>query len=139
MATISRALAQQVRERAGHRCEYCQTSEWLSGQRHEIDHIFPRSLGGATHLDNLCLACATCNGFKSDRTHVPAPDSGEPVPLYNPRTDKWDEHFAWDAEGTRLEGLTLCGRVTVALLRMNSPLIVSARAVWVAVRRHPPK
>lgn len=139
MASTPKTLAQQVRDRAGHRCEYCRTSEWPSGQRHEIDHISPRSLGGATHLDNLCLACATCNGFKRDQTHVLDPDSGEPIPLYNPRVDKWGEHFAWDPEGTRLEGLTPCGRGTVALLRMNSPLILSARAVWVAVRRHPPE
>ena len=138
MATISRLLAKQIRERSGHRCEYCRTSEWLSGQRHEIDHIFPRALGGESRLDNLCLACATCNGFKADRTHGIDPDTVEPVLLFNPRTQRWNDHFAWDSERIRVLGVTPCGRATVTLLKMNFPLILSARGVWVAVQRHPP-
>lgn len=35
---ISRALREQVKRRADFRCEYCQTSEWLSGAEGEIDH-----------------------------------------------------------------------------------------------------
>jgi len=138
MATVSRALANEVRERARHRCEYCRTSEWLSGQRHDIDHIFPRSLGGQSTSENLCLACATCNGFKADRSHAPDPESGEPTPLFNPRSQRWSEHFAWDEEGVRVVGRTPCGRATVSALKMNLPLILSARAIWVGARRHPP-
>ena len=138
MATISRLLAKEVRERAGHRCEYCRTSEWLSGQRHDIDHIFPRALGGESLLGNLCLACATCNGFKADRTHGLDPDTNESTLLFNPRTQQWRDHFTWDDEGVLILGLTACGRTTVALLKMNLPLILSARCVWVAVQRHPP-
>jgi hypothetical protein len=35
---ISRAWWEQVKQRADFRCEYCQTSEWLSGVEGEIDH-----------------------------------------------------------------------------------------------------
>ena len=139
MAMISRPLAKQVRERAQHRCEYCRTSEWLCGQRHEIDHIHPRSQGGEATLENLCLACATCNGFKADRTHEADPETGESISLFNPRSQKWRDHFAWDDGGVHIMGLSPCGRATVALLKMNLPLILSARAVWVGVHRHPPR
>lgn len=138
MATLSRSLASQVRERARHRCEYCRTSEWLSGQRHEIDHIFPRAAGGEGTFENLCLACATCNGFKTDRTHASDPETGESVRLFNPRTQTWRNHFSWDAEGIQIIGLTPCGRATIDALKMNLPLILSARAIWVGVHRHPP-
>lgn len=139
MATIPRSLAREVRERAHNRCEYCRTSEWLSGQRHDIDHIFPRSLGGESTSDNLCLACATCNGFKADRTGAFDLETGESIPFFNPRTQRWRDHFDWDEEGIRVVGLTPCGRATASALQMNLPLILSVRAMWVGVRRHPPQ
>ncbi len=79
MATtrISVPLRELVRQRAGHRCEYCQVSEWLSGQRCHIDHIIPLVEGGETSADNLCLACAACNGSKLDRTEAVDSQSGE--------------------------------------------------------------
>ena len=39
------------------------------------------------------------------------------MPLFNPRTDKWDEHFGWD--GYHITGLTLLGRETVEALLLN--------------------
>jgi len=56
---IPRPLAREVRERAGGLCEYC----WLLQDSQEatfhVDHIVPRSRGGATTLDNLALACVS--------------------------------------------------------------------------------
>lgn len=135
---IPRHLRKLVRERANHRCEYCQTSEWLSGQRCQIDHIIPRIRDGATTPGNLCLACAACNGSKLDRTDVTDPESGEIVALFNPRQQPWHDHFAWSDDGTHVIGLTPCGRATVSALRLNRPLALAARAVWVSVNRHPP-
>lgn len=39
--SIPKAVREQVKQRAGFRCEYCQTSEWLHGIEGEIDHIIP--------------------------------------------------------------------------------------------------
>jgi hypothetical protein len=141
MATtkVPKRLAKLVRERAHHRCEYCQTSEWLSGQRCQIDHIIPRAHGGATEPDNLCLACVACNGYKLDRLDAADPESGETAVLFNPRTQRWYDHFAWSDDGTRIIGLTPCGRATVSALKLNRPLAVAARAVWVSIHRHPPE
>ena len=42
---------------------------------------------------------------------------GQLVPLFHPRLQKWDEHFA--VEGDRIVGLTPIGCGTVELLNMN--------------------
>ena len=38
--------------------------------------------------------------------------------LFHPRTDIWEEHFAWD--GALLIGRISIGRVTVQVLAMNA-------------------
>lgn len=135
----SRKLVQLVRQRARFRCEYCLSSEIISGQACQVDHIIPRVLGGATSADNMCLACAACNGAKLDRVNGVDPLTGLTVPLFNPRTQVWREHFRWSIDATKIEGLTPCGRATIEVLKLNRPLLVSARSLWVSFHRHPPK
>ena len=135
---IPKKLAEFVRQRANSHCEYCQTSEWLSGQRCQVDHIKPRVLGGETDNDNLCLACAACNGYKLDRIEAIDPLYDGVTPLFNPRQQIWSKHFVWDEEGTRVVGLTATGRATISALRLNRPLAISARSLWVSVDCHPP-
>lgn len=141
MATsyIPDALRDQVRRRANYRCEYCQTPEWLIGAEHEVDHIMPRSQGGATDADNLCSACSPCNGNK--RTNVSGIDlqTGERVALFHPRQQRWQDHFMWSPDGTQIVGLTPYGRATIEVLKLNHPLILVARSVWVSTGLHPPK
>jgi len=66
MAYIPKVLRQQVIERARGLCEYCQTSQLIVIAL-QIDHILPIALAGQTTLDNLCLACEFCNGYKNDQ------------------------------------------------------------------------
>ena len=46
--------------------------EWICGYCHggatTMDHIMPRSRGGATALHNLIACCASCNNSKKDKT-----------------------------------------------------------------------
>ena len=103
-----------------------------------VDHILPLSLGGATELENLCLACFHCNSYKSTfRTAVDMVTQLE-SPLFNPRLDNWFDHFQWVAAGLELIGLTPMGRATIARLRMNRPDIVTARRAWIQAGIHPP-
>ena len=135
----SEALRSVVRERAKGRCEYCLTSEALSGIRCQTDHILPRSRGGTTTADNLCLACAACNGHKHARTHAVDPESGAETALFDPRQQRWNDHFAWSLDGTEIIGRTPTGRATVAALKLNEVLIVGARSLWVGLGAHPPQ
>jgi hypothetical protein len=61
------------------------------------------------------------------------------VSLFNPRQQRWRDHFAWNEDSTTIIGLTACGRATVVALRLNHPLIVAARSIWASVDQHPPK
>jgi hypothetical protein len=139
MTRIPQALRQRVRDRAQGRCEYCQSSERLTGLSCEIDHILPRVLGGLTTDDNLCLACAACNGYKGAITHTVDPESDEEVALFDPRRQNWREHFAWSEDGTLVVGLTACGRATVVTMKLNQALTIAARSIWASVGQHPPK
>jgi 5-methylcytosine-specific restriction endonuclease McrA len=51
-----------VLRRDGHRCAYCQ------GQAATVDHVVPRSRGGADAWENLVACCLRCNGIKGNRT-----------------------------------------------------------------------
>lgn len=136
---VTRAVRRRVAEAAGYRCGYCLTSQEIVGPLLEIDHLLPESLGGSSEEANLWLACPHCNGAKAARIDAIDPKTGETVPLFNPRTDKWLEHFIWADEGAFIEGITQVGRATVEALKMNHPDIVAARRMWIDVGWHPPE
>lgn len=137
MARIPDKLRQQVIERARGRCEYCQTQQIIVVSM-EIDHIIPESANGETILDNLCLACIGCNGFKLNFQTGIDPDTEQEILLFNPRTQHWNEHFRWDDDGLRVIGLTATGRATIARLRMNRDGVVNSRQRWAESGWHPP-
>jgi hypothetical protein len=137
VAYIAPSLRQEVIERAHGRCEYCLTAQAIVVEM-EIDHVVPESAGGPTVTDNLCLTCVGCNGFKLAFQTGPDPETGEHTALFNPRVDQWEDHFAWNEDGTRVLGLTPVGRATVARLQMNRQRMVEARRLWVQAGWHPP-
>jgi hypothetical protein len=61
------------------------------------------------------------------------------VPLFNPRTQNWFEHFRWSEDGLRIIGLTPSGRATVGALHLSDdPNALTVRSYWVRVGWHPP-
>jgi hypothetical protein len=104
----------------------------------EIDHIVPEAHGGTSDEENLWLACPMCNSHKADRQEAVDPESQGTVPLFNPRAERWDEHFEWVEAGAIIRGKTPKGRATVTALQMNHPDIVAARRLWVIAGWHPP-
>lgn len=135
---ITESLRKQIIDTDKSRCCYCLTSEANSGIPMTYDHVQPVSLGGDTNFENLCLACRSCNEFKSNLTESIDPLSGETISLFNPRKQKWSEHFVWSVDGTKVEGITAVGRATITRLRMNNPVIIVARKRWVMSGWHPP-
>jgi hypothetical protein len=135
---VPKALRARVAEQAGQRCGYCLSSETITGIALEIDHLLPEALGGETTEDNLWLACSACNDAKGDRVTARDPLTGEWATLFNPRTQRWHDHFTWTDGGARIEGLTPTGRATVLALQLNRALLVGARRAWVLAGWHPP-
>ena len=76
------------------------------------------------------MACAWCNLAKSKKTRSVDPLTGNVVKLFNPRKNRWDDHFRWSSDHATLEGLTPTGRATVAALNMNDPFLHEARQLW---------
>ncbi len=135
---IPSELRERIARQALYRCGYCLTQEAVVGTAMEVEHIFPFSLGGPTVEDNLWLACSFCNLHKGTRTFAEDPTSGQVSLLFNPRFQVWEDHFAWEDRGTRIAGRTPVGRASIRTLKLNRPLLVEARQLWVAAGWHPP-
>ncbi len=131
------ALRRLVRRCAGERCEYCrlhQSDEPFL--RFHIEHVIARQHGGRDEPANLALACHHCNFHKGPNLSGIDPLTGEIVPLFHPRRQKWKRHFRW--EGARVVGRTRSGRATVAVLNMNSPERTAPREALTVLGLHPP-
>jgi hypothetical protein len=87
--------------------------------------------------ENLWLSCWNCNTRKGSRTQARDPATGRVVPLFNPRTQKWDRHFQWTQDRLRILGKTATGRATVDALDLNNELIVAVRALWIQMGAFP--
>ena len=122
---IPTALRQIVQERAGGRCEYCLYPQDVSFLAFEVEHIVAEKHGGATTADNLALACPYCNRFKGTDLGSIDPETGQLTSFFNPRTQRWVDHFRLD--GALIVPLPPEGRVTVAILQLNNPHRIVAR------------
>lgn len=112
------AVRRLVEERANQYCEYCQLPAGVAFFPHEVDHVIAEKHGGLTDADNLAFTCWRCNRHKGSDLGSFDPQTGAFSFLFNPRTQQWAEHFAF--EGIALTGLTPEGRTTVKLLQLNS-------------------
>ena len=122
---ISPELRSAVRERARYCCEYCLVPELGAFFPHEPDHIIAAQHGGQPVFENFALACIQCNRFKGPNIASVDPETKRIVPLFNPRTDQWFEHFRV-ARG-RIVPLTPVARATAALLNFGDPEREEAR------------
>ncbi|MCB1235662.1 MAG: HNH endonuclease [Verrucomicrobiae bacterium] len=115
----------EVRKRARGRCEYCGFPESEAAISFEVEHVIPRKHEGETTAENLALACFFCNRYKGPNLAGVDPSSGEIVPLFNPRTDRWAGHFEWN--GPIIVSATPVGRATISVLRMNLSNAIDVR------------
>jgi hypothetical protein len=123
-----------VRQRAERRCEYCHFHEEdLPLWPFHLDHVIAEQHSGNDDPSNLAWACQRCNLCKGTNLSAVDPDSSAIVRLFNPRTDKWEEHFT--LSGNYIMGVTPAGRATVWLLQMNSPERGELRAELIALGR----
>lgn len=134
---VSNELRAQVEQRARGCCEYCRSQARFATQSFSVEHVVPRNRGGATAESNLALSCQGCNNHKYNKTDGADPATTAMVPLYNPRTQRWADHFAWNHDASRIVGLTPTGRATVETLRLNREGLVNLRRVLFAAGEHP--
>jgi hypothetical protein len=120
--TVSLALRNEVRRRAGFACEYCGASEMAAGAELTVDHFCPTSKGGADTLDNLVYCCPRCNAYKLDYW----PESASAPSLWNPRTEPSTRHWTETEDGV-LHPLTVTGAWTIQRLRLNRPALIARR------------
>ncbi|GAB1539054.1 HNH endonuclease signature motif containing protein [Scytonema sp. NUACC21] len=117
MTYVPAHLRQLVIERAKRRCEYCLFPQSAALLTFEMEHIIAEKHRGKTEAENLALACPYCNRAKGSDLASIDPDTGTLTPFFNPRTQKWSEHF--QLEGATIVPLTAEGRVTVEILQLN--------------------
>lgn len=128
MSVVPDGVRRQIVQRAGERCEYCHLPTRGQAATFPVDHVVARNSGGLTQLDNLALACPSCNGHKWKHDEGVDGQSGEVARLFHPRRDHWPDHFAWSAEVlVRLDGRTPIGRATIDRLQINAPNLIATR------------
>ena len=131
MSTVPPKLRLAVVQRAGGYCEYCRLPSAGQGATFPLDHVVPETKGGQTALNNLALACPNCNAHKAAHAEAVDPLTGARLPLFNPRSDRWHDHFQGSShDPVLLEGKTPCGRATLERLQMNAPQMVHARRLY---------
>jgi 5-methylcytosine-specific restriction endonuclease McrA len=143
-----------VQLRARNACEYCLMP--TTGQFH-IDHIIPssrwenyvsgrtpeipteESRRGPDHLDNFAWACPFCNVVKGQEV---ARRVGQRAHrLFDPRRDRWEEHFVFLHTYLFIIGVSNIGEATEHILRLNDARThgpLGTRHDAILVGRYPP-
>jgi hypothetical protein len=114
---ISAEIRFIVATRANHVCEYCLIAEQDAYFKFQVEHVISRKHGGSSVVDNLALACVFCNRYKGSDIASLIPGRNELVRFYNPRIDRWSEHFRLN--GAIIEPISPIGEATARILQMN--------------------
>lgn len=127
----------QVALRARHRCEYCHAPEIIFNFPFEVEHIIPKSLGGSDKKSNLALSCRSCNLYKSTHITGVIQQNDSEISLFNPRKDKWSQHFTVNIDNGEILGITETGMATISRLRINKEAQIVARKQWLLLELFP--
>jgi hypothetical protein len=124
-----------VATRADALCEYCLIAEEDTFFGCEVDHILSVKHGGQTESDNLAYACAFCNRYKGSDIASLSQPTGALVRFFNPRLDRWSEHFQLRAFS--IMPLTEIGDATARILRFNDSTRILERQELIIIGRYP--
>jgi hypothetical protein len=148
------AVRLAVRVRARDACEYCLLPTTL---QFHIDHYIPPALWaafhtgrrrehsasswrrGPQHTDNFVWACAFCNTAKGQRTAGMV--GGRSHRLFDPRADRWPDHFRFLHSYLFIVGISSIGRATEQVLGFNARGIhgpLGSRHDLILLDRYPP-
>jgi hypothetical protein len=108
-----------VSYRANFRCEYCKIRELDSFLAFHIDHFISQKHGEGNEEANLIYSCPDCNTCKGTDLTTFIKNYQDIVPLFNPRTQDWKEHFQY--EDGFIIPLSREAEATIKLLQLNNP------------------
>lgn len=108
--TISITTRLYVAERANEKCEYCRTLDQVSLHSFHVDHIIAIKHDGTDDMSNLAWSCLSCNLHKGSDVASYDRETGKLNPFFNPRNDKWDDHFVLSEY--EIMGKIAIGRIT---------------------------
>lgn len=135
---VSIELRRLVAGRASYLCEYCLIHEADMFFGCEVDHIVSEKHGGPTRDDNLAYSCLPCNRSKGSDIASVDPDTGIIVRFFNPRADRWADHFKLDeSDGVTIVPVTDIGKATARILRFNDDERLLERKALLMVDRYP--
>lgn len=132
---VSTELRRGVAERANFLCEYCLIHEDDTFYGCHVDHIISEKHGGSTDLENLAYACALCNRAKGSDIASISSDATTMVRFYNPRTDRWSDHF--QLSSSTIVGTTAIGEATARILGYNVSNRIAERELLIQIGRYP--
>lgn len=124
-----------MRARARGLCEYCLLHEDNTYLGNAVDHVISEKHGGQTTEDNLAFSCQPCNRRKGSDVASIVPGTGQVVRFYNPRRDKWSDHFT--LVGFEITGITPAGEATLRILDFNSPSRIEERQLLMEDAKFP--
>ena len=132
---LSAEVRRLVADRAEQLCEYCLIHRDDTFLGCSIDHIISIKHGGSSRDENLAYACTICNSNKGSDISSLVPGTGELVRLFNPRIDRWRDHFRLDQ--AVIIPLTEIGEATVRILGFNQDDPLLERETLQAIGRYP--
>jgi hypothetical protein len=132
---ISAELRRRVAARADGLCEYCLIHEEDTFYGCQVDHIISEKHGGPTDEGNLAYACLLCNRKKGSDIGSIIWRTGTFSRFYNPRTDRWSDHFCLDI--LTITPLSEVGEVTERILEFNDGDRLLERQALRDVGRYP--
>lgn len=129
-------LRRLVETRASRACEYCLIHADDTYFGCQVEHIIAEKHGGLTDEANLAYACAFCNRAKGSDVGT-VTSAGQFVRFFNPRIDRWDDHFL--LQGVLIKSRTSIGEATVRILRFNTAARLLERQTLRHIQRYPPQ
>jgi hypothetical protein len=132
---LNQEIRNLVAKRANYLCEYCLISEKDTILGCAIDHIISLKHGGLSNSDNLAYCCVYCNRFKGSDIGSIILEKKEFVRFYNPRWDRWREHFKLN--NAIIEPISNIGQVTARILGFNDQARLLERQLLISKKKYP--
>ena len=124
-------------KRANYACEYCLLSQGDAFHSFHIDHIISLKHGGPTIENNLAFACSFCNRNKGSDVGSYLFSKEQFVRFFNPRKDKWVNHFSLDLSAGLILPKTEVGEATIKILIFNNSELVIDRKMLIQAGTYP--